>query len=210
MLHHSKFSLFAFLALLGAAVSGCMTSYKYISSDPQTAEDILRATTEHVACVTLMDGDSIHCYSVAVRKDSTTWRGFEGDVSVPTNSVASIKVPTPEIGTGFLIGMTVGAVLIGGMGYGLGGGVIGEFDDKKAAAGALYGVIVGAVFGGAIGGAGYADHQTTWTLENRGVPGRLTWDAVNKRWWDAVQQRWVYPPNDTLHSGHTIQTKSPH
>jgi outer membrane lipoprotein SlyB len=90
MLHHTKFPLFAFLALLCAAVSGCTTS-RIINSDPNTAADILEASTEHPALITLKNGDTITCNEIAVRKDSTQWRRPGKWVSVPTDSVASIS-----------------------------------------------------------------------------------------------------------------------
>jgi hypothetical protein len=90
VIHYSKFSLFAFLALICAAVSSC-TSTSALSSDPQTAEDILRASTEHPAIVTLKNGNADTCFEVAVRKDTTIWRGLGEYVSMPTDSVSSIN-----------------------------------------------------------------------------------------------------------------------
>jgi hypothetical protein len=159
---HSKHSLFALLALLCTAVSGCTTT-NLLSSDPQTAEDILRASTEHPARVTLKNGTTDTCFEIVVRKDTTTWRDlgeyvtvpddsvswitgdgmtvtlhngtkivcydaeygkdstrwrlseFGQEVSVPTDSVASIKIASDAVGSGILIGASVGALAVGSL-----------------------------------------------------------------------------------------------
>ena len=106
------------LALVWMAVSGCTTT-NYLSSDPQTSEDILRQSTLHGACVTLSNGISGNYYAVAIRKDSTRWQLTEHgkEVSVPTDSVACIKIANPQGFAGGFLGVIAGGLL---------GGVIGN------------------------------------------------------------------------------------
>jgi hypothetical protein len=225
MIHHSKFSLFAFLALLCAAVSGCRTT-NYLSTDPQTSEEILRASAEHQAKVGLRNGDTVSCYAVSIRQDSTRWRWsqFGREVALPTNEIASIVVDDPKGALGGLIG-----VLIGGSAGGLIGLQIADAANKQDPSlqntGNVIGdfllpLMLGLAVGGGVGALIGETNGTTWTLgiggepgwnkPGRSEPGSLTWDAVNKRWWDAGQQRWVYPPSDTILSHDTTQTKLKH
>jgi hypothetical protein len=117
MLHHSKFPLFALLALLlslamlSMVLSSCGPK-SFQSIDQRTAEDILLNSTDNAAKVALTNGDTIVCSAIAVRTDTTTWRQLGKDVSVPTNSIASIEVTKPEPLIGTLIGLiAVGASL---------------------------------------------------------------------------------------------------
>jgi hypothetical protein len=169
---NSRFSAFAFLAFICAAVSGCSSTH-LLSSDPQTAEDILDASTQHLAHVTLANGITVHCYSVTVRKDSTRWRLSElgPEVSVPTDSVDTIEVPNPKTGVGILIGAPVGALagfVIGAATYtpppptNLNNDLedIFGFDGLAVAlTGGLIGILAGGILGGVIG----ASNGTVWT-----------------------------------------------
>jgi hypothetical protein len=206
MLHHSKFPLFAFLALLCAAGSGCSSTH-LLSSDPQTAEDILQESTEHGAHVTLMNGDTVNCFAFAVRKDSTHWQliksGLEAlgpQVSVSTDSIFSIRIAYPKAISGMVSGASVGA--FAGWVIGLVSGLAPNplwnliFNFQSALGSSLVGGVCGLVVGGIIGGIiGAADDGTVWK-------GGGTWDSTH--------DQWIYPSIDSLHTRETTQTKLPH
>jgi hypothetical protein len=213
MLHHSKFSLFAFLALLCAAVASC-TSSNRLSADPQTAETILEESSDHGATVTLMNGDTIHCYAVSVRKDSTRWQliksGLEvlgPETSVATDSILSIRIGYSKIQSGLVSRAEVGAFGGWASGFVLGlltpvsVSILGipfkfPFDFTYALQTSLVGGVVGLVVGGIIGGIiGAADNGTVWRGGGK---------------WDSTHDQWLYPSMDSLRLRDTIDTKLPH
>ncbi len=168
MQYHSRFPHFAFLALMCAAVASC-TSSNRLSSDPQTAEDILRESTIHMARVTLINGYRVDCYSVVVRKDSTRWRlnDTASEVAIPTDSIYSINIPEPQIGGGIAAGILGGAVIGGAIGYATTPAPSASNLDNLAGigtvldilAGAALGIVFGAILGGSIG----ATNGSVWT-----------------------------------------------
>ncbi len=202
MHHHSQFSLFALLIIICVAVSSCSsTTPSFLSSDPQAAEDILRESTKDEACVVLMNGDTVMCYSVAVRKDSTRWQyaGDGGEHVLPTDSIASIDIPSPQSFWGALVGIPVGVV---------GGAVLGPilaviyggFKDipDYAAIGVIIGIPLGAIAGAIDGWKLGAANGTIWTRE----PCSRSWDFVNNQWIDT--------PINGYQSLDTTQTQFPH
>ena len=258
MLHHSKFPLFALLALLCAAVSGCSSSHM-ISSDPKTTEDILEKSMDHPAHVTLMNGKTLDCFEVAIRKDSTRWRGLGKFISVPTDSVASISgdrtlltlingskitcydaefgkkfttwrvfadvsVPTDSVASIRVADPQTGAIVLGVIVGGIIGGIIGNAlyspppptppneTDLFASPPSFYqnldivlGVLGGAALGGDIGALISSNTDALYTNDI----GRVAPDSLGKKL-DSVNERRIYPPNDTLNSPDTTQTKLPH
>jgi hypothetical protein len=168
MQHHSKFSLFALLTLMCVVVSGC-TSTSVLSSDPQTSEDILRASTEHPAHIIFINGYRVDCYAVSVRKDSTRWRVNDtaAEVAIPTNSIYSINIPDPQIGGGIALGILGGAVLGGVIGYAATpapsasnlDNMLGLVTVLDIMGGAALGILLGGISGGAIG----ASNGSVWT-----------------------------------------------
>src|ERR1019366_6677469 len=119
MLHHSKFPLFALLALMCAVVSGCSVhGPQYLTCDPQQTEEIERQSTVNAAHIIFNDGDSVKGYRVGVRKDTTEWYekdslgNLVSDVRhvAPTSDISAISISTPKLDH-MLIGAAIGAVL---------------------------------------------------------------------------------------------------
>ncbi len=154
---HLQFPHFAFLTLVCVAVSSC-TSTNLLSTDPQTEEDILQASREHPARVTLINGDTVNCYAVSLRRDSTRWRLTEqgAEFSVPTDSVHKIEVGKPMRVLGSIIGACLGmalsevpAILLGAVGGGI-GYVIGDaIVPKNTGLYGMVGIAIGLITGGA-------------------------------------------------------------
>ena len=120
MAHHSKFPLFAFLALICTAVSGCSVhGPQYLTCDPKQTEEIARQSAVNSAHIIFNDGDSVKGYRVGIRKDTTEWYekdslgNLVSDVRhvAPTSDISAISISTPEALDHMLIGAAVGAVL---------------------------------------------------------------------------------------------------
>jgi hypothetical protein len=127
MLHYSKFSLFAFLVLLCAAVSGCTTSTKSLTTaDPAQTEEIEKRSLRSPAYIVFYNGDTSVGYRVGVRTDSTEWHetdtaydrssGLADSVLEfryisPTSDVKLISISTPDVLGDMLIGAGAGALL---------------------------------------------------------------------------------------------------
>lgn len=119
MVQYSKLLTLAFLFLMCSAAMSCR-SVAYLSADPATGEEILRASTGQKARVTLLSGNTIDCFSVSVRQDTTRWRMAEADteeVAVPTDSVVAIRVVAPKTGMGVLMGASLSAIIGGVIGH---------------------------------------------------------------------------------------------
>ena len=165
---HSKFSTFAFLALMCGAVSGCTSSHR-LSSDPGTSEEILRESMVHLARITLINGHRVDCYAVSVRKDTTRWRWNDtaAEAAIPTDSIYSINVPDPQIGGGIALGIVGGAVLGGAIGAAATpapsasnlDNLLGLVTVLDILGGAALGILLGGTAGAAIG----ASNGTVWT-----------------------------------------------
>jgi hypothetical protein len=211
MIHYSNISILAFLALMCMADSNCSpTSTLALSSDRVTAEEIWRESAEHGASVTLLSGKTITCCCVAIRKDSTRWRPSKdgSEVSVPSDSVASIRVANAAMPLQTFLDVLEWGFL-GALSGVLVAGILGGSDPCATVWTTM---IVGFLVGGAIGGQTGASNETIWTRELGEVTrggGSLTRNPHSVKW-DADHERWIYPPNDTLYSRDTTQTKQPH
>jgi hypothetical protein len=255
----------------------------HLSSDPQTAEDILRASTEHLALVTLKNGDTITCYGIAVRKDTTHWHGFGKYVSIPTDSVASISgdrtlvtlinglsvvcydadyhvlngrrltmwititdvsVPTDSVASIRIADPQPGAIALGFIVGGVVGGIIGNalfvptpptpwvinFNQLDQVFAIVLGVLAGAAAGGGAGSIISSTTEALYTSDSARVapdtatpmviPSQDTASVVpdtRVRKWvpdgystGFSQGHWEYIPNDTIHSPDSTQIKLPH
>jgi hypothetical protein len=194
MLPYSKLPLLAFLALLCAAVSGCIST-SVLSSDPKTAEDILQLSTEHQGRVALMNGDTISCYAVSVRQDSTFWgwTKFGRKVAVPTDNVATIEAD----GTGILLDRFPGS-LVGSVAGAFLGSVIGALSGNPVGF-----LLIGFLFGNTTGKIVGENHRQLWKQGGKvGQMGDLKWDAKH--------EQWIFVSSDTLHTPDTTQSKLLH
>jgi hypothetical protein len=122
---HSKFPLFALLALLCAAVSGCgMTTTKTLSSDPKFGEEITRGSETDDAVIRLKDGSiAYNAYHVAMRADSTEWysKNRALRVVVATSAILSVSIYTPGVLSGIVRGLEIGLIPSLGIGVAIAG-----------------------------------------------------------------------------------------
>ncbi len=217
---HSKFPLFTFLALLGAAVSGCATT-KNLSSDSAANEEITRSTVRDGAEIKLKDHTVEYAaFHVAVRADSTEWYSEDWVLrhAIATTSIESIRIRTPEsflagVGSGFEAGI-IPSMIVGLLAYSAGGsglGIMGGgWNEAHALPGLEYGFgIVMAPFL-IVGGLTCSDHQTVYEsnpVQNQTAEPDLQAEASGK--WVLKNTLWVFVPNDTLTKHDTTQTKLP-
>jgi hypothetical protein len=121
MQQHSKFPLFALLALLCVIAEGCAPSWNIFvpGQNPTQTEEIARQSAMTSAYIIFHDGDTVKGYQVGVRSDTTEW--FEKDSTgivssavryvAPTSDISSISLSTPRPLEDMLIGAGVGAAL---------------------------------------------------------------------------------------------------
>ncbi len=102
LLHHKQITTFP-LVILVALLSGCYTQAAF-TTDPATAEKILRASESNPAQVILDGDDAVVCYAVIIRHDSIRWQAVttHAQKAVPSSRVNAVIVKngSPGISTG--------------------------------------------------------------------------------------------------------------
>ena|ERR1700722_1167209 len=155
---HSKFSMFAFLALLCMVFAGCASTMTTLNSDPEQSEEILRASMRDTAFIILTNGIEEKGFSVTIRQDSCEWLSATDNHrrTAMALNIQSIRVWTPQVSP---------IVVLGGIAVGGGAGALIVSGDSRpigAVAGGLIGGIIGEFVGAKLG----KNHETTYSRQD--------------------------------------------
>ena len=178
-----------FLALFFSICEGCGTTTKVLSSDEKTSEEIMSASSDRIARITLDDSTSEFGTHIAINSSRTEWKtasvvrrefneinvfhatdawkfteGSAIHTAIPTNMIKSITIPADRLGTGIIIGGLIG----GAIGVGLASMINSSASNLNSGSSSgfntflILDALLLAFAGGALGGQIGATHQTMY------------------------------------------------